>query len=98
MLTNQVPRDLPIYQPDKWYSRLPGAYGFGWWVNTPTHTGQPNWPAAPQSVFATLANRNNVCFIIPPWNMIVVRHGMDLRVNTDLCDSYLALFRDAIVE
>ncbi len=97
MFTNQVPRDLPIYQPDKWYYRLPGAYGLGWWINTPTHTGQPNWPAAPADTFASQANRNNFCFIIPPWNMIIVRQGTDIRVNTDLFDTFLALFRDAIV-
>lgn len=98
ILTNQVPASTPIFDPDKWYYRLPGAYGLGWWINTPNGTGKPNWPSAPSSVYATLANRNNVCFVIPPWNMIIVRHGMDVRINTDDCDQFLALFRDAIVE
>jgi len=55
-----------------------GVYGLNWWVNGTGADGQRKWPGAPPSTFAASGyNNNNDVFVIPEWNMVVVRLGLD---------------------
>ena len=55
----------------------PGVYGFNWWVNGVGPEGTRKWPDAPPRTFAALGFNNNAMFVIPAWNVVVVRLGLD---------------------
>lgn len=56
-----------------------GHYGLNWWTNRALPEGNQKWPGAPASTFGALGHNNNHLFIIPDWDMVVVRLGLDQR-------------------
>jgi CubicO group peptidase (beta-lactamase class C family) len=94
---SQVPAGMPPYEPAAWYRRLPGTYGYYWWTNGIDSAGKRMWPAAPERTFAMQGHLNNICFILPPWRLVVVRLGMDLAIDNDLYDEFFAALRQAVV-
>ncbi|MEJ2705097.1 MAG: DUF5060 domain-containing protein, partial [Sedimentisphaerales bacterium] len=54
-----------------------GFYGYHWWPNGVTPEGKRLWPDAPISMYARSGYNNNRLFIIPPWDMVIVRLGLD---------------------
>jgi len=72
----QVPASLPLGHPESAILG-PGVYGFNWWRNGRHADGTPKWPGAPESTYAASGFNNNHLFVIPDWNMIVVRLGLD---------------------
>ena len=94
----QVPAATPSLEPDAWYRRLPGCYGFYWWANGIDSAGRRMWPSAPRGTFAMQGHLNNVCFVIPDWRTVVVRLGMDAAIDNDLYDEFFAAMRDALRE
>ncbi len=54
-----------------------GVYGFNWWVNGVQPNGNRLWPNAPASTYAASGYNNNKMFIIPEWDMVIVRLGLD---------------------
>ena len=47
------------------------GYGYNWWCN---------WPGAPEGTYAAAGFNNNKCFVIPGWDMVIVRLGTDGNV------------------
>jgi CubicO group peptidase (beta-lactamase class C family) len=80
----QVPPTLPPHDPKAWYTLLPGRYGYNWWVNGADAKGELCWPDAPPGTFAAQGLKNNYCFVIPEWRMVLVSldtgKGMDARL------------------
>jgi len=56
-----------------------GAYGFNWWTNGIRPDGKRNWPGAPPDTYSASGYNNNDMFVIPSWNMVIVRLGLDER-------------------
>jgi CubicO group peptidase (beta-lactamase class C family) len=54
-----------------------GTYGFNWWTNGVKSDGQRKWPGAPLGTYAASGYNNNDMFVIPEWNMVIVRLGLD---------------------
>jgi CubicO group peptidase (beta-lactamase class C family) len=54
---------------------LHGRFGLYWWTNDIMPTGKRPWPAAPPRTYAAHGHGCNFCFVIPEWNMVVVRTG-----------------------
>ena len=54
-----------------------GVYGYHWWPNGVTPEGKRRWPDAPVSMYARSGYNNNYLFIVAPWNMVIVRLGLD---------------------
>lgn len=54
-----------------------GYYGYNWWRNGIGAKGSRKWPGAPPSTFAASGFNNNDLFIIPKWDMVIVRLGLD---------------------
>jgi len=54
-----------------------GYYGYNWWRNGIGADGSRKWPGAPPSTFAASGYNNNDLFVIPKWNMVIVRLGLD---------------------
>ena len=48
-----------------------------WWTNGVRADGQPLLPGVPSSTFAASGWNNNRLFVIPDWDMVVVRLGQD---------------------
>jgi CubicO group peptidase (beta-lactamase class C family) len=66
--TNQVPASLPHKDFD-----LTGRYGLYWWTNGIRSDGSRPWPSAPPRTAAAHGGGRNFCFVIPEWNMVIVR-------------------------
>ncbi len=54
-----------------------GCYGYHWWVNATLPSGNFLMPDAPKSLYYTGGLNNVVCFVIPEWEMVIVRGGED---------------------
>jgi CubicO group peptidase (beta-lactamase class C family) len=68
----QVPVSLPLGHTESGLQGS-GVYGFNWWVNGIHPNGERKWPDAPLGTFAAWGHNNNNIFIIPEWDMVVVR-------------------------
>ncbi|MCD4710898.1 MAG: beta-lactamase family protein, partial [Bacteroidales bacterium] len=71
-----------------------GTYGFNWWVNG---SEKVKWPEAPASTFAAEGYNNNHCFVIPDWNMVIVRLGKDGTVSDSVYSTFLHKVEDALI-
>ena len=71
----QVPSSIPVYPGDRANLKGSGSYGFNWWVNS--HDGLSKMPDTALNAAYMSGFNHNVCFIIPEWNMVVVRMGTD---------------------
>lgn len=56
-------------------SFLHHRYGFYWWTNDLMPNGQRPWPSAPPRAYTSHGHSANFCFVIPEWQMVVVRLG-----------------------
>ncbi|MHC4584106.1 MAG: serine hydrolase domain-containing protein [Planctomycetota bacterium] len=71
----QVPASLPLEQLSGADGR--GVYGYNWWVNSIKHDGKRKWPGAPSGTYSASGYNNNDMFVIPEWDMVIVRLGLD---------------------
>ncbi|NOX57189.1 MAG: serine hydrolase [Planctomycetes bacterium] len=94
----QVPPWLPNALPQS-NRKGAGLYGYHWWVNSRGPDGSRPWPHAPIETYCRSGYNNNDLFVVPPWNMVIVRLGMDQadREITDaVYDEFLRLIGEAI--
>ena len=73
--SNQVPAS--INNSPQSPSEGSGWYGYNWWVNGRNRNGRRLLPDAPANTFYANGFNHNMCFVIPEWNMVIVRMGMD---------------------
>jgi CubicO group peptidase (beta-lactamase class C family) len=76
----QVPTSIGLWPDSAADGR--GVYGFNWWVNGLTVNGLRNWPGVPTGVYSASGYNNNDMFVIPEWNMVIVRLGLDQNDRT----------------
>ncbi len=96
----QVPAKVPDGFPK---SKTPGSgcYGFNWWVNGHKPDGKRLWPDAPPGIYAALGHNNNKLWIIPPWQMVIVRLGLDQadrKIDDAISNEFLKRIGDALIE
>jgi CubicO group peptidase (beta-lactamase class C family) len=72
----QVPASVPLGHPGSAIPG-PGMYGYNWWVNGVKPDGARKWPGIPAGAFSASGHNNNDLFVIPTWDMVVVRLGLD---------------------
>jgi len=72
-----VPASTPLGHESSADGR--GVYGFNWWTNGIKADGRRKWPGAPPGTFAASGYNNNDLFVVPEWNMVIVRLGLDER-------------------
>ena len=77
----QVPASLPHggYRAD---TDGRGVYGFNWWVNGLKPDGKRPWPSAPPKTFLARGFNNNVCFVVPEWDLVLVRMAETADLGT----------------
>jgi hypothetical protein len=74
----------------------PGTYGFNWWCNGIESGGQRKWPNAPDKTYGALGHNNNKCFVIPEWDMVVVRLGVDGNISDDAWDGFFQRLSEGV--
>jgi CubicO group peptidase (beta-lactamase class C family) len=72
---NQVPVTVGVIVDKQRQADGRGSYGFGWWLNGNGPDGMKKLPDAPSTMYWAAGFNNNMCFVIPDWNMVVVRLG-----------------------
>lgn len=90
-------------------NQVPGAgassflhrrYGFYWWTNGVMPSGKRPWPSAPPGAYTSHGHSSNFCFVIPEWNMVIVRMGTEsigpLHRQDALWDAFLAGISDSL--
>ena len=69
-----------------------GVYGLNWWTNSLTADGKRKWPGAPPNTYAASGYNNNDIFVIPEWDMVIVRLGLDqsqLRITDAIYSQFI---------
>lgn len=87
----QVAATLPLGHPQTSIDSGPGAYGYNWWVNG-QENGKQKWPDAPLGIYSSSGYNNNDMFIIPEWNMVIVRLGLDqsdFHITDEIYNTFL---------
>ena len=75
---HQVSPHLPVADTDRRGSNGAGVYGFNWWVNGFRADGTRLMPDAPPLTFYAAGLNHNLCVgIIPEWEIVIVRMGVD---------------------
>ena len=95
----QVPTSVGLW-PDSGADGR-GVYGFNWWVNGLKADGKRNWPGVPLGAYSASGYNNNDMFVIPEWNMVIVRLGLDQRdrsITNATYASFLQKVGDAILD
>ncbi len=78
-----------------------GVYGYHWWPNGITPEGKRRWPDAPVCTYSRSGHNNNDLFVIPAWNMVTVRLGMDQQqdeITTAEYNVFLKIIGEAILD
>lgn len=89
--TVKVPATLPLGHPQTSIDSGPGVYGYNWWVNG-QENGKQKWPDAPLGTYSASGYNNNDMFIIPEWNMVIVRLGLDqsdFQITDEIYNTFL---------
>jgi CubicO group peptidase (beta-lactamase class C family) len=86
----QVPASLPWGHPKSGIDGR-GVYGFNWWINGVKASGTQKWPGASARTYAAVGHNNNYVFVVPEWNVVIVRLGLDGR-SKDITDETLGAF------
>ncbi len=75
----QVSADIPLHAISSRQLDFDGrgVYGYNWWVNGVGPFAKRLWPDAPAKTFGAMGVDTNQCFVIPEWQMVIVRFGTD---------------------
>jgi CubicO group peptidase (beta-lactamase class C family) len=73
----QVSSNLPVADTDRRDAVGSGVYGFNWWVNGRGADGTRLLPDAPPGTYYAAGLNHNLCVVIPEWDMVIVRMGVD---------------------
>jgi len=75
-----------------------GVYGFNWWANGIGADDKRKWPGAPKDTYAAAGHNNNRLFVVPQWNMVIVRLGLDqadVKMSDEVWGRFLELVGEA---
>ncbi|MBN1359049.1 MAG: serine hydrolase [Sedimentisphaerales bacterium] len=94
----QVSTTLPVWRDSG--ADGCGVYGFNWWTNGTRPDGSRKWPGVPAGAFSASGYNNNDMFVIPEWNMVIVRLGLDenqVRLTDAIYSQFLRRVGDALL-
>ncbi|MBI4324355.1 MAG: serine hydrolase, partial [Chloroflexi bacterium] len=91
----QVLASLPWAHPESEIDGR-GCYGFNWWTNGLQPDGRRKLPRAPAGTFWGSGHNNNKLFVIPEWNMVIARLGLDGRAPDQVWNDFLAKVGQAL--
>lgn len=73
---NQVPRSIGLIVDSRQVEGR-GIYGYHWWTKGTSPTKGENLPNAPAGTYYRTGAGRNILFVVPKWNMVIVRLGND---------------------
>jgi CubicO group peptidase (beta-lactamase class C family) len=73
----QVPGLIPVAPTDRRSADGRGVYGFNWWTNGLRPDGTRLLPDAPAGTTYAAGLNHNLCVVVPEWEMVIVRMGVD---------------------
>jgi CubicO group peptidase (beta-lactamase class C family) len=94
-----VPATMPVEELSGADGR--GTYGYNWWANGIKADGKRKWPGAPVGTYSASGYNNNDMFVIPEWNMVIVRLGLDqskFKINDSIYSAFLHKVGQAILD
>lgn len=91
----QVSTDASLGQPESGFDGR-GCYGFGWWVQA-QRSGSSKWPGVPADTFAASGYNNNDMFILPKFNLVFVRTGLD-QCDKAITDTQYGQFLSLLIQ
>ncbi len=96
----QVPASTPdaLASSDRQGS---GVYGYHWWPNGIRPNGKRKWPDVPACMYMRSGHNNNYLFVVPSWNMVIVRLGLDAqqhRITDAEQNAFLKRIGEAILD
>ncbi len=68
---NQVPKEIGLADTDRRSIDGRGIYGYNWWVINKQDG------ISPVAAYYTSGLNHNVCLVVPEWDMVIVRMGVD---------------------
>ena len=71
----RVPASVPSGHNGPDHREGSGVYGYHWWPNGIKPSGERKWPDAPDGTYTRSGFKNNRCFVISDWNMVIVWLG-----------------------
>jgi CubicO group peptidase (beta-lactamase class C family) len=95
----QVPASMALW-PDSGADGR-GTYAYNWWTNGIKADGKRKWPGAPVGTYAASGYNNNDMFIIPEWNMVIVRLGLDesqRKITDEVYSKFIEQIGNAITD
>jgi len=96
----QVPPSIPDALPTS-ARKGSGVYGYHWWPNGVRPDGTRLWPDAPQSAYGRSGYNNNHLFVLPAWNVVIVRLGLDQgedEITAEEQNTFLRMVGEAILD
>ncbi len=87
--SNQVPVSIP-HSGIRAHLDGRGVYGYNWWVNGIQADGSRIWPSAPLRTFSAWGLNQNRIWVIPEWNMVIVRLGSWGDIPNSVWDGFFA--------
>jgi CubicO group peptidase (beta-lactamase class C family) len=73
----QADTTLALKESPRQHIDARGCYGYNWWVNGFKPDGTRLMPDTPVDAYFASGFNNNMLFIIPSWNLVLVRTGVD---------------------
>ncbi len=76
------------------YRGIPGGgyYGYNWWVNAEGDSGENLMPDLPGDSFYAAGFNNNRLYIIPKWQTVICRLGVDRNIPGSRWNEFFRLF------
>lgn len=64
-------------------------YGFNWWTSG-------TFPNAPKGAFAAKGFNNNKCIVVPEWEIVIARLGLDGHITDEIWDNFLKMIEETL--
>lgn len=93
----QIPASMPLGHPQSGIDGR-GVYGYNWWINGIKPNGERKWPGAPAGAYSASGYNNNDMFVIPEWNVVIVRLGLDQGTDGPISDTTYSTFLSKVGE
>lgn len=89
--TNQVPNSIGYVDFDR-----RGRFGYMWWTNGTGPDGKRPWPSAPARTSTPNGAFWNYCFVIPEWNMVIVRTADTAAIHDADWEQFFSILRKGV--
>lgn len=97
---NQVDTSLALLESPRQHIDARGCYGYNWWINGIKPDGTYLMPDTPVDTYFASGFNNNMLYIIPSWDLVLVRTGIDGNPENKygVYNQFFKLFAESLKE